>query len=129
MCILSILLLLSAMATASVATPAPSQSLADVETTIHVDGFDRTYLIHLPHGTTSTKRLLVVMMLQGHGSSSRSTAHDFGWIEKADIEGFIVVFPQTLPIGPARPAGVSLPRILSAAGTFQQTTPCGGHME
>src|ERR1700733_14835686 len=44
MCILSILLLLSAMATASVATPAPSQSLGDVETTIHVDGFDRTYL-------------------------------------------------------------------------------------
>jgi poly(3-hydroxybutyrate) depolymerase len=96
--ILSILLLLSAMATASVATPAPSQSLADVETTIHVDGFDRTYLIHFPHGTTSTKRLAVVMMVHGRGSSSRSTAHDFGWIEKADTEGSIVVFPQALPI-------------------------------
>jgi poly(3-hydroxybutyrate) depolymerase len=99
------------MSTARVATPTPSRNLTDVETTVHVDGFDRTYLVHLPHGTTFTSRLPIVVMLHGRGSSSRSAARDFGWIEKADREGFIVVFPQALPIDPARPAGAPSQRI------------------
>lgn len=105
----SIWVLLAAVATASVAAPGRSQHLANAELAIHVDGFDRTYLVHLPRDTISRSKRPVVMMLHGRGGSSRSAAHDFGWIEKADKEGFIVVFPPALPIDPARPSGEPLP--------------------
>ncbi|HMH12130.1 MAG TPA: hypothetical protein VK578_03390 [Edaphobacter sp.] len=94
---------------ASGATPCVSQMVTDVEATIHVDGLDRTYLVHCPLGFNSVKKLPVVMMLHGRGSSSHSTAHDFGWIEKSDKEGFLIVFPQALPIDPARSSGSPLP--------------------
>ena len=42
------LLALSAAAVACVGTPCGSQKVTDVEATIHVDGFDRTYLVHPP---------------------------------------------------------------------------------
>ena len=40
------------------------------------------------------------------------------WIEKADKQRFIVVFPQALPVDPARPSGASPPNILIQHWTF-----------
>lgn len=104
-----ILLAHSVVAVACVAMPSGSQKVTDVQVTIHVDGFVRTYLVHRPRGFDSSKELPVVMMLHGRGSSSHLAAHDFGWVEKSDKEGFMIVFPQALPIDPARPSGPQLP--------------------
>jgi predicted peptidase len=103
------LLALSVAAIACVGTPGGSQRASDVEVTIRVDGLDRTYLVHRPSGFNSSKALPMVMMLHGRGGSSHLAAHDFGWIEKSDQEGFLIVFPQALPIDPARPSGSTLP--------------------
>ncbi len=75
--------------------------------TLRIEGFERSYLIHVPRGITH--RVPVVMMLHGRGGTSDSAANDFGWVEKADQEGFLAVFPQALPIDPARPSGTKLP--------------------
>lgn len=105
----SILLALSVATIACLVTPCGAQRKTDAEVTIHVDGFDRTYLIHRPARSNPAKVLPIVMMLHGRGSSSSSAARDFGWIRKSDKEGFIIVFPQALPIDPARPPGSPLP--------------------
>jgi polyhydroxybutyrate depolymerase len=104
-----ILLALAVAAITCVGTARGSQKVTDVEPTIHIDGFDRTYLAHRPAGFNSSKALPVVMMLHGRGGSSHLAGYDFGWIEKSDKEGFIIVFPQALPIDPARPSGSPLP--------------------
>jgi hypothetical protein len=57
-------------------------------------------------------------MLHGRGGTSVSAARDFGWIEKADKQQFIVVFPQALPVDPARPLGASIPNGLIQHWTF-----------
>jgi polyhydroxybutyrate depolymerase len=67
------------------------------------------YLVHPPHGKTSLQKPPVVKMLHGRGGRSEIAAGDFGWVEKADKEGFIAVFPQASPIDPARPSGAALP--------------------
>jgi polyhydroxybutyrate depolymerase len=102
-------LVLSVAAIACLVAPCGSQGGTNSEATIRVDGFDRTYLVHRPAGFNSGKALPVVMMLHGRGSSSSSAANDFGWIEKSDKEGFLIVFPQALPIDPARSPGSPLP--------------------
>lgn len=103
------MLALSVAAVACVAMPSGSPKVTDVEVSIHVDGFVRTYLVHRPPGFNSSKELPAVMMLHGRGGSSHLAAHDFGWVEKSDKEGFMIVFPQALPIDPARPSGSPLP--------------------
>src|SRR5258706_5374435 len=105
------LLVLSVMTSASLCpiTPISSESQRDITRTIHIDGFERTYLLHLPPRTHSITKLPLLIMLHGRGASSQSDANDIGWTEKEDKEGFIVVFPQALPFDPARPNGVRLP--------------------
>lgn len=102
-------LVLSVAAIACLVAPCGSQGGTNSEATIRVDGFDRTYLVHRPAGSNSGKALPVVMMFHGRGSSSSSAANDFGWIEKFDKEGFLIVFPQALPIDSARSPGSPLP--------------------
>lgn len=97
------------VASACMATPSHSQNVPDRVINVRVDGFDRTYLVHLPRGKASLRKLPVVMMLHGRGATSQIAARDFGWIEKADQNGFITIFPQALPIDPARPSGSALP--------------------
>jgi poly(3-hydroxybutyrate) depolymerase len=38
------------------------------------------------------------MMLHGRGGSSHLAAHDFGWIEKSDKEGFMIVSVWPSPL-------------------------------
>src|SRR5277367_6606762 len=48
-------------------------------------------------------------MLHGRGASALSASEDFGWVERSNQECFLAVFPEALPIDPARPAGADLP--------------------
>jgi polyhydroxybutyrate depolymerase len=95
----------STFSTASTASDGPQ----DLRTIIHWEGFDRLYLVHLPPKTQPGKKIPVLMMLHGRGASAESARNDFGWAEKADKEGFIVVFPQALPFDPMRAPGTGLP--------------------
>jgi len=105
------LLVLSVVTSASLCptTSVSSESPRDITRTIHIDGFERSYLLHLPPKTHSITKLPLLIMLHGRGASSQSAANDFGWTEKADKEGFIVAFPQALPFDPGRPSGIRLP--------------------
>lgn len=91
-----IVLVLSVATSTCVGTVCGSQKVTDVEATIHINGFDRTYLVHRPPGFNSSKALTVVMMLHGRGGSSHLAARDFGWIEKSDKEGLPCCFPSSL---------------------------------
>lgn len=68
-----------------------------------VNGLKRSYLIHVPNGIGSTPAPLV-LMLHGAGGSAEGAAKNYGWLSKADQEGFIVVFPEALPLDPSQPA-------------------------
>jgi polyhydroxybutyrate depolymerase len=46
----------------------------------------------------------VVIMLHGGGGTSKSAIRATGWIEKADKEGFLAVFPNAIPRYPTRPS-------------------------
>jgi polyhydroxybutyrate depolymerase len=112
-----ILVLYSVVSISLLCTAAPVRP-ATMRKTIYIDHFERSYLVHIPLGSYSANRP-VVMMLHGRGGTAQSAADDFGWIQKADQEGFIVVFPQALPIDPARPFGASLPGDLILHWTFK----------
>ncbi len=81
---------------------APQLLAAQIETRPFAhNGYSRPYLVyksaHLaPHPP-------LVLMLGGAGSTAHTTAQDFGWIEEADRNGFLVVFPEPLTVKPDEP--------------------------
>jgi polyhydroxybutyrate depolymerase len=88
--------------------------------TVFVDGFTRTYLIHTP--TNARSRPSIVVMLHGRGSTKEQAAKEFGWIELANKEGFLAVFPQALPIIPDLAAGAPTPTsVPSGLGSTNNT--------
>jgi polyhydroxybutyrate depolymerase len=72
-----------------------------------VDGYKRSYTIHIPAHVG--RRAPVVFMLHGMGATTEQAAAEFGWRDLADRENFIAVFPQALPIIPDSPAGSPTP--------------------
>jgi polyhydroxybutyrate depolymerase len=63
-------------------------------------GRDRTYWLHLPRGADESQKLPLVLMFHGAGGHGRWTAGETGWNDKADREGFIVVYPDGTPARP-----------------------------
>ena len=64
--------------------------------TLLVGGVERTYLVHVPTGDSSTKALPLVLVLHGAGMTSALMAEVTGLNAWADKTGFIVVYPQGL---------------------------------
>src|SRR3954447_16034671 len=62
-------------------------------------GLDRSYLLHLP---PVSGPLPLVMMLHGAGGSADFAAAETGWSDLADRAGFAVVYPEGVPVRPAR---------------------------
>jgi polyhydroxybutyrate depolymerase len=56
------------------------------------NGYSRPYLIHRPSKVVAHPA--VVFMLGGIGSTAKSESEEFGWIDEADRNGFLVVFPE-----------------------------------
>lgn len=75
---------------------------------IPVGGLDRTYLVHIPP-VPHARPLPVVLAFHGATMSAGSMARMTGLNEKADREGFIVVYPNALGRGVARGFNVSRP--------------------
>lgn len=66
------------------------------------NGYSRPYLVYTP--AHLAPHPAVVFMLGGIRSTADSTARDFGWMEEADSNGFLVVFPEPVTTETNRPA-------------------------
>lgn len=67
----------------------------NAELTLEHDGVTREYLVHVPDSYDGSAPVPLVVDMHGLTSSAAAQAR-FGWREKADAEGFIVVHPQGL---------------------------------
>lgn len=65
------------------------------------NGYSRPYQIYRP--AHLPPRPAAVFMLGGIRSTAESTARDFGWIDEADRNGFLVVFPDPVATQPDQP--------------------------
>ena len=73
------------------------------DTTLHFTaaGLDRQYILHVPPGYTGAAGVPLVVDMHGFGGDgTRQEVRSGGWQQKADVEGFIVVFPTGSPIPP-----------------------------
>jgi polyhydroxybutyrate depolymerase len=65
------------------------------------NGYTRTYLTYRPAHLSSNPA--AVFMLGGIRSTAESASRDFGWIDEADRNGFLVVFPDPVATQPDKP--------------------------
>jgi polyhydroxybutyrate depolymerase len=82
---------------ANAETPAPIEKInkaGDYHQTINVEGKDRPYFLHVPANYDASKPLPLVVMLHGRGGSGEEFAQRTRMNEKADKEGFAVVYPD-----------------------------------
>lgn len=61
-----------------------------------VDGVQREVVLHVPDSVDGSSDVPVVFMLHGTSGSGHKFYNISGWVEKADAEGFIAVFPSAL---------------------------------
>lgn len=66
------------------------------EYNIEIDGVERNFLIHVPEKYTGETEVPMVMMLHGSSGTGTRFYNISRWVEKADEEGFIAVFPTAL---------------------------------
>ena len=79
---------LSGVSAQNSATPGDSRQ------SIHWDGLERTYLLHIPTGYDGAKPLPLVFVLHGAGGNGKQMENLTGFSTKADAEKFIVVYPN-----------------------------------
>ncbi|MCW5715731.1 MAG: hypothetical protein KIT43_14560, partial [Bauldia sp.] len=65
--------------------------------TLTVDGFDRSFLVHVGARASAHAALPVVFMFHGLGGDGAGIGASSDWDRIADREGFIAVFPDALP--------------------------------
>ncbi len=82
------------------------------------DGITRTYLLHVPPSYSSAHPVPLVIGLHGYTSSSTSFEGQSGLSEKADLEGFIVAYPDGLRY----PWTASNPQAWNAGGSYETWT-------
>ncbi|MBM4360568.1 MAG: hypothetical protein FJ096_20875 [Deltaproteobacteria bacterium] len=63
---------------------------------VTVDGQEREATVHVPAGLVAGTPAPVVVVLHGTGGSGAKFYDTAGWVEKADAEKFIAVFPSSL---------------------------------
>lgn len=63
---------------------------------LSVDGVVREVVLHVPASVDGSSAVPVVFMLHGTSGSGDKFYNISGWVEKADAEGFIGVFPSAL---------------------------------
>lgn len=86
--------------------------------TIMHNGILRSYKLHVPASYSANTKTALVIALHGYTSSATDTENGIGLSEKADAEGFIVVYPNGLPY----PWTSSNPQAWNAGGPYEQWT-------
>lgn len=69
---------------------------------ISVNGFERSYIVHVPAAYKAQTPLPLVIMLHGGGGTARAAMWETGWAAKADQEGFLAVFPNAMARNPSK---------------------------
>lgn len=75
------------------AVPAQLQA-GDHSRSIEVDQRTRTYLVHIPKSYDGSKSYPIVLVFHGGGSNAEQMVRFSGLNDKADLAGFIVVYPN-----------------------------------
>jgi polyhydroxybutyrate depolymerase len=70
--------------------------------TISMNGFERTYIVHVPAAYKAQTPLPLVIMLHGGGGTAKAAIWETAWAAKADKEGFLAVFPNAMARNPAK---------------------------
>lgn len=63
----------------------------------------RSYKVHLPPHLDLQKKYPAVIFFHGMGGTAEHAAANYGWVEKANKEHFIAVFPEALTLDPNKP--------------------------
>jgi polyhydroxybutyrate depolymerase len=80
--------------------------------TVRVDGVKRTARFYEPAGYQN-RPLPIIFVLHGSGSDSHAVAVHSRMSEAAQSRGFVVVYPDALPLDPTRQPGPENPRVWS----------------
>lgn len=75
---------------------------SDRAITISVDGVNRRFLLHAPDAAIRNSPLVV--MIHGKGGFPEWAADETDWSAYADRLGFVVAYPEALPLDPQKPA-------------------------
>ncbi len=71
---------------------------------LDVDGLRRRYVLYRPHRVVlSGEQTPMIIMLDGRGGTAWTAMRTTRWNDKADREGFIVVYPEATRIDPEGP--------------------------
>jgi polyhydroxybutyrate depolymerase len=82
------------------ATSGSSLGPGDHTRTLHVDGWTRSYVVHVPEKYDGRKPFPVVLLFHGVGMNAGRMIGFCGMNEKADEAGFIAVYPNGTGVGP-----------------------------
>ncbi|HYE79288.1 MAG TPA: PHB depolymerase family esterase [bacterium] len=61
--------------------------------TLSAGGRERWYLLHVPPALDLSRPVPLVLLFHGGGGNPYQARRAYGWVEKANAEGFIVAFP------------------------------------
>jgi polyhydroxybutyrate depolymerase len=75
--------------------------------TMTVEGLERTYIVNVPASYDARKKSPLVVVLHGGGGTAKSAIWTTGWAEKADMCGFLAVFPNAMPRDASRRSSFS----------------------
>jgi polyhydroxybutyrate depolymerase len=67
-----------------------------------VDGVERTYIVHIPPSYDPSIKVPIVVVLHGGGGTAKSAIWTTGWTRKADMAGFLTVFPNAMARDPSQ---------------------------
>jgi polyhydroxybutyrate depolymerase len=71
-----------------------TKSASDSERTLTVEGLERTYLLHVPPGTSTSSPIPLILVFHGHRMNAEYLLAMTGFNEIADAGKFLVVYPN-----------------------------------
>src|SRR5690606_10896425 len=71
----------------------PRASLRFIES-LQIDGINRRYVVKFPRAFDSLENVSLVIFLHGFAGNMEQAEKDYGFNEKSDTEGFVVVYPN-----------------------------------
>ena len=88
-------------------TPTPTPGIpttGNYTFALQVDELERRYIVHVPPRYDGKTPVPLVIVLHGGGTSPRTAMSETGWMTKADLAAFLVVFPEAMTPDPKRPS-------------------------
>ncbi|MHC1782233.1 MAG: PHB depolymerase family esterase [Anaerolineaceae bacterium] len=94
-CIIILVSMLACARNTTPAVPSPSTLPAgDSTRKLDFEGFERSYIIHVPSDYDKTQPLAVVLIFHGGGGNAENAMNTSDFNEQADRSGFLAVYPN-----------------------------------